>query len=81
MVHVAPFANPGMASGGTGDVLSGVIAGLMAQGLAPAVAACCGVYLHGEAGREIASRLGHTGTAASDLLPEIPAAARRLREG
>ena len=81
MVRVAPFANPGMASGGTGDVLSGVIAGLMAQGLAPTVAACCGVYLHGEAGREIVSRLGNTGTAASDLLPEIPAAVRRLREG
>ena len=81
MVRVAPFANPGMATGGTGDVLSGVIAGLMAQGLAPFVAACCGVYLHGEAGREIVSRLGNSGVAASDLLPEIPAAVRRLREG
>ncbi|MCH8987714.1 MAG: NAD(P)H-hydrate dehydratase [Chloroflexi bacterium] len=80
MVRVAPFANPGMSSGGTGDVLSGVIAGLMAQGLAPTVAACCGVYLHGEAGRETVSRLGSTGVAASDLLPEIPAAVKRLRE-
>ena len=81
MVRVAPFANPGMASGGTGDVLSGVIGGLMAQGLAPAVAACCGVYLHGEAGEETVSRLGNTGAAASDLLLEIPAAVRRVREG
>ncbi|PKB71832.1 MAG: hypothetical protein BZY87_03690 [SAR202 cluster bacterium Io17-Chloro-G6] len=80
MVRVAPFANPGMATGGTGDVLSGVIAGLMAQGLAPAVAACCGVYLHGEAGRETASRLGNMGVAASDLLPEIPMAVRRLKD-
>ncbi|NQW24556.1 MAG: NAD(P)H-hydrate dehydratase [SAR202 cluster bacterium] len=80
MVWVAPFVNPGMASGGTGDVLSGVIAGLMAQGLAPAIAACCGVYLHGEAGQAIVSRLGNTGTAASDLLPEIPAAIRRVNQ-
>ena len=80
MVRVAPFANPGMASGGTGDVLSGVIAGLMAQGLDPSAAACCGVYLHGEAGRETVSILGNTGAAASDLLLEIPAAVRRLRQ-
>ena len=80
-VRVASFANPGMATGGTGDVLSGVIGGLMAQGLPPAIAASCGVYLHGEAGREIASRLGNTGMAASDLLPQIPAALRRVREG
>jgi NAD(P)H-hydrate epimerase len=79
-VRVASFANPGMASGGTGDVLSGVIGGLTAQGLAPDIAASCGVYLHGEAGREIVSRQGNTGLAASDLLPEIPAAIRRLRE-
>ncbi|MCE2464269.1 MAG: NAD(P)H-hydrate dehydratase [Dehalococcoidia bacterium] len=45
--HVNPFANPALASGGTGDVLTGVIAGLMAQGLSPEDASCCGVYLHG----------------------------------
>ena len=79
-VRVASFANPGMASGGTGDVLSGIIGGLMAQGLAPAVAASCGVYLHGEAGRQVVSRLGDAGLAASDLLLEIPVAARRVRD-
>ncbi len=78
-VCVASFANPGMATGGTGDVLSGMIGGLMAQGLPPAVAAACGVYLHGEAGLEVVSRLGNTGMAASDLLPEIPAAMNRIR--
>jgi NAD(P)H-hydrate epimerase len=77
--RVASFANPGLATGGTGDVLSGVIAGLMAQGLEPAVAANCAVYLHGDAGREIALALGNTGMAASDLLPQIPPALRRLR--
>jgi len=78
-VRVASFANPGMATGGTGDVLSGVIAGLMAQGLEPTVAASCGVYLHGDAGRELVSDLGNTGIAASDLLPQIPLALNRLR--
>lgn len=78
-VRVAAFANPGLASGGTGDVLSGVIGGLMAQGLAPAVAAGCGVYLHGEAGNAITARLGNTGIAASDLLPGIPATMERIR--
>jgi len=50
----------------------------MASG-APAIAASCGVYVHGEAGRETVARLGNTGTAASDLLLEIPAAIHRLR--
>ena len=77
-VRVASFANPGLATGGTGDVLSGVIAGLMAQGLEPAAAANCGVYLHGDAGREMTLALGNIGTAASDLLPQIPSALRRL---
>ena len=78
MVRVASFANPGLATAGTGDVLSGVIAGLMAQGLEPAVAASCGVYLHGDAGREITTALGNIGMAASDLLPQIPMALQRL---
>ncbi|MDA0263380.1 MAG: NAD(P)H-hydrate dehydratase [Chloroflexi bacterium] len=81
MVRVAPFANPGMATGGTGDVLSGIIAGLAAQGLSPSEAACCGVYIHGEAGRQMVSRLGSAGTAASDLLLEIPVAIRRTKVG
>ena len=79
MVRVASFANPGMATGGTGDVLSGIIGGLMAQGLEADVAAACGVYLHGEAGLEVVSRSGNAGMAASDLLPEIPAAMQRIR--
>ena len=78
MTWVSPFANPGLATGGTGDVLSGIIAGLMAQGLDPVVAATCGVYLHGDAGREIVSTLGNIGIAASDLIPQIPLALRRI---
>ena len=80
-VKVVALANPGMSSGGTGDVLSGVISGLMAQGLSPVAAAICGVYLHGQAGRDVVSRQGNTGLAASDLLPQIPVTLSRLREG
>ena len=80
-VKVAALANPGMSSGGTGDVLSGVISGLMAQGLPIVVAATCGVYLHGQAGRDVVLLQGNTGLAASDLLPRIPVTLGRLREG
>jgi NAD(P)H-hydrate epimerase len=74
LVHVSPFANPGLASGGTGDVLSGVIAALLAQGLSPGDAACCGVYLHAVAAGIVSQRLGSAGAAASDLLVALPRA-------
>jgi hydroxyethylthiazole kinase-like uncharacterized protein yjeF len=80
-VAVAPFANPGLATGGTGDVLSGVIVSLLAQGLGPYDAACCGVYLHGMAALSVTSWLGNAGLAASDLLGALPEAMRRLRDG
>ena len=80
-VAVAPFANPGLATGGTGDVLSGVIVSLLAQGLRPYDAACCGVYLHGMAALSVTSWLGNAGLAASDLLGALPEAMRRLRDG
>jgi NAD(P)H-hydrate epimerase len=72
LVHVSPFANPGLASGGTGDVLTGIIGGLMAQGLSPYLAACCGVYLHGWAGVSVIKQKGNTGTVASDLIEVVP---------
>ncbi|MFQ5861000.1 MAG: NAD(P)H-hydrate dehydratase, partial [Dehalococcoidia bacterium] len=78
--YLSPFANPGLASGGTGDVLAGAIAGLLAQGLSPLDAACCGVYLHGAAGELVRQELGDTGTLASDLLPAIPRAIQALRD-
>ena len=62
--------NPGMASGGMGDVLSGLIAGLIAQGLAPDQATAAGVYLHGLAADHCA-RNGERGMLAGDLLPVI----------
>jgi NAD(P)H-hydrate epimerase len=67
---VCPWGNPGMASGGMGDVLTGVIAGLLAQGLAPWDAACLGVGLHARAG-DAAARLGERGLLASDLFPHL----------
>jgi ADP-dependent NAD(P)H-hydrate dehydratase / NAD(P)H-hydrate epimerase len=79
-VCVSPFANPGLASAGTGDVLAGAIAGLVAQGLPLFAAAACGVYLHGMAGDMVRSDLGDTGMLASDLLPVLPRAIRQLKE-
>jgi NAD(P)H-hydrate epimerase len=66
--------NPGMATGGSGDVLTGVITALVCQGLAPCEAAQLGVYLHGLAGDLAAEELGQVGTIASDLLRFLPRA-------
>lgn len=80
-VHVNTTGNPGMASGGTGDVLTGLIAGLSAQGLGALDAARLGVYLHGLAGDLAAARTGETALAAGDLLTYLPAAFLELEEG
>ena len=79
MARISHFANPALASGGTGDVLSGIIVGLMAQGLSPGDACCCGVYLHGLAGEITREKLGQSGSLASDLIGELPVAIERLR--
>jgi ADP-dependent NAD(P)H-hydrate dehydratase len=68
--------NPGMATGGTGDVLTGVIAALVGQGLAPFDAARLGVHLHGFAGDRAADKIGEVGMIATDLLDELPHAIR-----
>jgi NAD(P)H-hydrate epimerase len=70
--------NPGMASGGMGDVLSGVIAGLLAQGLPAMQAASVGAYLHGAAGDLCAEQLGPVGYVASDVATMLPAARAKL---
>ena len=61
--------NPGMASAGMGDILTGVIAALVAQGLTPYDAACLGVWQHAHCGDRVAQRQGQIGIMASDLLP------------
>lgn len=76
---VLPFANAGLATAGSGDVLAGAIAGLRAQGLAAFEAAVAGAYLHGLAGELARTDLGEMGLVAGDLLPRLPLALRRLR--
>jgi NAD(P)H-hydrate epimerase len=76
-----PHEVPALASGGTGDVLSGIIAALIAQGSDPFTAAVSAVYVHAESGRRVQDRLGESGLLASDLLPEIPLVMQLLRKG
>ena len=77
-VAIAPFENPALATGGTGDVLSGAIGSLLGQGLAPFAAARLGVYLHGVAGESVRERLGDAGLLASDLPDGLAIARKRL---
>ena len=75
---MAPFENPAMATGGTGDVLAGTIGALLAQGLAPFDAARLGVYLHGLAGELVRDRIGDAGLLAGDLPDALPLVRKRL---
>ncbi|MFR1435377.1 MAG: NAD(P)H-hydrate dehydratase [Acutalibacteraceae bacterium] len=68
---VNPTGNPGMATGGSGDVLAGMIASLLAQGLPPYAAAMCGAYLHGQAGDNAAARLSQHAMLPSDMIDEL----------
>ncbi len=78
--RLSPFANSAMATAGTGDVLAGTIAGLLAQGVATEDAAALGVYLHGLAGERAGAEFGDAGMLAGDLLPELPKAIRDIRQ-
>ena len=78
-VRIAPFVNPGLATGGTGDVLSGVIVSLLAQGIPAPEAASVGVYLHAAAAEIVTGRIGQAGLAASDLLDALPLAIADLQ--
>jgi NAD(P)H-hydrate epimerase len=76
-VYVNATGNPGMATGGTGDVLTGLTAALLGQGLEPFAAAQLGTYLHGLAGDLARDQLGETALIASDLLDYLPQAFRK----
>jgi NAD(P)H-hydrate epimerase len=78
-VYISPFANPALATAGTGDVLAGVIAGLIAQGVALVDAACAGVYLHGMAGEMLREQYGPAGGLAGELPVLVAQAQRKLR--
>ncbi len=77
---MAPFEVPALGSGGTGDILAGVIASLVGQGLAPFEAAALGVYLHARAGELVSADLGDAGLMATDLLAVIPRVRQALAE-
>ncbi len=76
-VFINPTGNPAMATGGMGDVLSGIIAALCGQTLSPGMAACCGVYLHGLAADIVAQQMG-VGCYASEVADTIPAARKQF---
>ncbi len=78
-VLMSPFANPALATAGTGDVLAGEIAGLLAQDLKLFDAAGVSVYIHGLAGEIIAENIGDAGMLASDLLSILPKAIKKLK--
>lgn len=77
-LYVNPTGNPGMATAGMGDVLAGVISGLVAQGIDTELATLAGVYLHGFAGDLAAKEQGEKGLIASDILRYLPLAMRAL---
>ncbi|HET6781104.1 MAG TPA: NAD(P)H-hydrate dehydratase [bacterium] len=79
--YIVPTGNPGMATGGMGDVLTGAIASLIGQGLDPTAAAYCGAYLHGLAADLIASERGMAGILASEVADHLPVAIEHVRLG
>ncbi|MBP9089808.1 NAD(P)H-hydrate dehydratase [bacterium] len=80
-VYVNPTGNSGMSTAGSGDVLSGIIGGLMAQGLSPFDAACAGVYIHGRAGDLVAANFGQAGVVAGNIRSAIPLALINIASG
>ena len=77
-VFINPTGNAGMASGGMGDVLTGVIAGLIVQGLTPEAACHAGVYLHGAAADSLVEDMGPYGFLAGDVMKAIPGEIKKV---
>lgn len=80
-MHINPTGNSAMATAGSGDVLSGIIGGLLAQGLEPPAAAIVGTYLHGAAGDRAAGAIGCAGVVAGDIMDMVPAVITGLHTG
>jgi NAD(P)H-hydrate epimerase len=80
-IYINTTGNPGMASGGMGDVLAGMTASFIAQGFEPAKAACVAVYIHGRAADLLAGERGMYGLTASELAEYIPPAVKLTTEG
>ena len=79
LVAICPTGNPGMATAGTGDVLTGMIVGLLAQRVPAWEAACAATYFHGSAGDLASQHLGQPGMLAGDLIAQIPYALQRTK--
>lgn len=77
-VFINPTGNPGMASGGMGDVLTGMVGALLARRLPAGAALCSAVYLHGLAGDQAAARMGEEALIASDVIAALPEAFRAM---
>lgn len=80
-LFVNPTGNPGMATGGMGDILGGMIAALIARGVDALSAACAGAYLHGAAGDILKEKTSDTGLTAIEVADTIPEAIEQLRRG
>lgn len=80
-LYINTTGNPGMATGGTGDVLTGLVAGFIAQGLNVSMAAVLATYIHGEAGDLAAIEKGYMGLIAEDLLEKLPSITKKLSKG
>lgn len=70
--YINPTGNPGMAKGGSGDILAGMIASFAAQGISPVDSACCGAFIHGLAGDMAAEKLSEYGMIPTDMIMEVP---------
>ena len=70
--YVNTTGNPGMATGGSGDILAGIITGLIGQGISPLQAAACAAWLHGAAGDVCAAQIGQYGMLPGDMLDILP---------
>ena len=77
-MYVIEAGNPGMAKGGSGDVLTGLLTGLLAQGMEPFAACCCAVWLHGRAGDLAAEEKGHRGMTPADMIEKLPYALKEV---
>ena len=75
-----PTGNPGMSTGGMGDVLGGLVAAFLARGVDPFNASCAATYLHGLAGDMLKSESADIGLAAADLAAAIPRAIAAVRQ-
>ncbi|MFN0095871.1 MAG: NAD(P)H-hydrate dehydratase [Dehalococcoidia bacterium] len=78
--RLSPFANPLLATAGSGDVLAGMIGGYLAQGLLPFEAACLGVYLHAATGEALREEYGDSGLLAGELAARLPRVVKELRK-